>query len=59
MGVVEPPRHPAYKAAGFTRRPKVFTLYGSYGSASFAPHAILEICAENYRIACGAKLAEP
>jgi glutathione S-transferase len=28
----------------------VFTLYGSYGSASFAPHAILEICAQKYRL---------
>ena len=50
MGAFQPPRHPAYKAAGFTRRPNVFTLYGSYGSASFAPQAILEICAENYKL---------
>lgn len=28
----------------------MFTLYGSYGSASFAPHAILEICALDYEL---------
>ena len=28
----------------------MFTLYGSYGSASFAPHAILEICALSYEL---------
>ena len=28
----------------------MFTLYGSYGSASFAPQAVLEVCAQDYQL---------
>jgi glutathione S-transferase len=41
---------PAQQGTGFTRGLEVFTLHGSYGSASFAPHAVLEICVQDYQL---------